>query len=156
MNYSWTGLAPTQYQVVPAASKILMASFVLSGSFDETITRTRGLLHMQSDQAVASEFQLGAVGMLIVSADALAVGITAIPSPGNDIANDSWFVWVPMLSTIKAADDTTDVGYHTIIDSKAQRVLTEGNVVVVVAENFHATAGLQVAVNFRMLTRFRS
>ena len=153
---SWTGVAPAVYTVIPAANKVLLASFVLSGVFDETVTRTRGLIHMQSDQAVASEFQLGAVGMIVVSADALAVGITALPSPGNDINSDGWFVWVPLLSTIKAGTSETDVGYHTVVDSKAQRVIHEGSVIVVVAENFSATAGLQLAFNFRLLSRFRS
>ena len=111
---------------------------------------------MQSDQAVASEFQLGAVGMIVVSADALAVGITAIPSPGDDIDSDGWFVWVPLLSTIKAGTSETDLGYHTIIDSKAQRVIHEGSVIAVVAENFSATAGMQLSMNFRLLSRFRS
>jgi len=92
----------------------------------------------------------------VVSNDALAVGITALPSPGNDVANDGWFVWVPFLSTIKAATVETDVGYSTIVDSKAQRIVHEGESIVVVAENFHATTGLQLAFNFRMLSRFRS
>ncbi len=152
---SWTGVAPAVFTQIDAGNKILLASFALSGAFDETVTRVRGLIQFQSDQGIAAEFQLGAVGMIVVSSDALAVGITALPSPGNDITNDGWFVWVPLLNTVGAADASANPGYRIVVDSKAQRIVHEGSVIVVVAENFGAS-GLQLAFNFRMLSRFRS
>ena len=61
-----------------------------------TIVRSRLELYLISDQQVASEPQGAAFGMAVVSDQAVAVGITAIPTPITDLGSDLWFVHQPM------------------------------------------------------------
>ena len=86
-NLSWTGLE-IDATIIAATAKVLLGSFVLSGDFDETVTRSRGAMMVRSDQSAASETQIGAMGMIVVSDDAFAAGITALPGPATDVGND--------------------------------------------------------------------
>ncbi len=158
-NFSWSGVTSSALTALPAASKIVVASFILSTAFDETITRIRGVLSITSDQVTATETPQGSFGAIIVSEDAFAIGITAIPSPGNDIANDGWMMWhgfiVPKV-VASIASFQEPAGHQLVIDSKAQRILREGSRLVFVLENTAAAAGLNFAVQLRVLSRFRS
>ena len=44
-----------------------------------TVIRSRGLIHLGSDQAAASEFQDVALGRIVVREEAAAIGVTALP-----------------------------------------------------------------------------
>ncbi len=44
------------------------------------------------DQITASEFVVGAFGMLVVSEDAFAAGAASIPGPFTDAGSDLWMV----------------------------------------------------------------
>ncbi len=56
-----------------------------------TIVRTRGIIHIRSDQAAATETYAGDLGYAVVSDQAAAIGITAVPTPFTDLASDLWF-----------------------------------------------------------------
>ena len=57
-----------------------------------TIVRTRFLVSVVTDQVAADELVLGALGMAVVSDQAVAIGVTAVPTPITDMGSDLWFV----------------------------------------------------------------
>jgi len=158
-NYSWVGFNSTATVALAAGNKIVVGSIVLSTAFDETITRIRGTLSVASDQIMATETPMGSYGAIIVSEDAFAIGITAIPSPGNDASNDGWIMWHSFVSPLivySVASVQHPAGTQMVIDSKAQRILREGSRLVFVLENTSALHGLNFAVQMRVLGKFRS
>ena len=113
---------------------------VASASFEEplTIMRTRGVVSIQPGSFSADLNVMGAIGMAIVLAEALAIGITAIPEPFNDADWGGWFVW---RSFALHLDVGTSVGFdansalNIEIDSKAMRKVSPNEALVVVAES---------------------
>jgi len=155
-NRSWGGLAFATYTTVGAASKVLLGSLTLSNpGIDETHLRTVGVLSVRSDQKVASEDMLGAIGMILVSDQALATGITAIPGPTTDIADDGWLFYQPIVQTFEFVssvgfDSQGAVQYH--FDSKGKRIVHDGVSIALVAQNSGST-GWAVGVVLRTLSQ---
>ena len=88
-----------------------------------TIVRSHILLHVESDQSVASESPAGALGLIIVSSEAVAAGSSAIPDPVGD-TDAPWHVWQPYVAQFELGDATgftTNGGRDYIVDSKAMR-----------------------------------
>ena len=158
-NRDWTGLAPAAFTAVPAASKVLISTVVLANpGIDETILRVVGGVRVISDQVVAIEDQLGAIGMHLITDTAFAIGITAIPDPVTDINDDGWFMYQAFgqrISIVSAVGFDGNMGEFYPIDSSAKRVIEGGSRVAVVVANAHATHGFQVALSFRMLAMVR-
>ena len=121
----------------------------------ETIIRTRGLFAWKSDQTAASENQLGAFGMGVVTEQAATLGITAIPHPDTDASWDGWFYHTYFASRI---DSLTSVGVHfdathrVIIDSKAMRKVSREERFVCMVENT-GTHGIEVYAASRVLLK---
>jgi len=118
-----------------------------------TIVRTRGIMHVKSDQSAASEFYGVQMGFAIVSDQAIAIGVTAVPTPDTDIDSDLWFVYESVFGQI---DVTTDIGRvevgHTVrYDSKAMRKVEPGQDIVQVLECPLNSA--LVSDSFRMLVK---
>ena len=157
-NRGWTGLFNAAQVNIPAASKVLLGSFVPSAvGIDETVLRTVGFVSVASD-TVANEELTGAFGMIRVTDVALAVGIGSIPSPVTNIEDD-WFIYqgwsfeVAVHSTIGV---NADWAHMMPFDSKAKRVLEgSGQAFAVVVENAHATDAFDITVGFRILAQVR-
>ena len=153
-NRSWAGIVSSAPLAVPAASKVLVGSFVNPASNDATILRTVGVIGIRSDELAADEIQVGAFGMVLVTDVALAAGIASIPGPVTDIENDGWFIFQgftfsrQVFSSTGVNDDET---HMMVVDSKAKRKLGDGTSVAVVVENAHATHGFQITIALRML-----
>ncbi len=134
------------------------ASFATLGFLEPfTIIRTRGWLTISTDQVAASEDQVGAFGITIVQARALAAGTGSMPRPFSDpLAN--WFVWLPFSQNYQFRDATgagiNSVGY--MIDSKAMRRVQDPNElgIAAIVENGESTDGLLFVVNLRFLVKF--
>ena len=158
-NYEWVTLNSLVPIGVPAASKVIIGSFLLQEPNDIVVQRTRGMLQVQTDVfSAAVEEQFGAFGMIIVSEDAFAVGASALPGPVTDGFQD-WFLWMPICQTSNVASAIgyeTNVGTRDVIDSKAQRVWTVGNRVAIIAENAHATHAFEVSIAMRLLIKLRA
>ena len=122
-----------------------------------TIVRTRGLLLVRSDQLGASEIPFGALGMSVVSEQARAVGVTAVPAPITDEDSDLFFVhqfWAVQnrfSSGVGFSQSTTTYAF----DSKAMRKVAEGDAVAVVMQNASALAGVDYVLKFRMLFKLQ-
>ncbi len=102
-----------------------------------TVVRTHLAFRLRSDQVAASETYIGAVGLAVVSDQASAIGITAIPTPVLDAESDLWFVHQWNTGTFffgSAASFIDNAGTQILIDSKAQRKVNEDEDIVVVFE----------------------
>jgi len=120
-----------------------------------TIVRTRIEAMIRSDQTAASEDQVLNFGMAVVSGEAAAVGITAIPTPVAEQGSDLFFVHQIMMNTVQIGAAGIQPYNTYTIDSKAMRKVSTSEDVVVVAE-IDATANSSGTVLFhsgRMLVK---
>jgi len=152
----WSASAPlTAILSVGQNSAVLDESFVpIVGG--ETVIRTRGMIGFKSDQQLGDELQIGAFGICKVTAQALSVGITAIPHPSTDAAWGGWLVHQYIMSVFEfaSASGVNPDSLHTIvIDSKAMRKIDEDERLVTVWENTSATHAMDVFSSFRFLTK---
>ena len=120
-----------------------------------TVVRTRFQLFTRSDQQSASEDQLSAMGIAVVSDEASAVGVTAVPTPITEMGSDLWFVHKVLMGSFFAADATGlgNRGFPYEVDSKAMRKVDIGQDLVVVAEFSGAGLGSVMFVGGRMLVK---
>ncbi len=98
--------------------------------------RTRGLIHWASDQAAADEAPIGAFGMCVVTADALAAGAASVPGPLSDDESDVWFVHQYMFQDYElvSASGSLNMGVQYMIDSKAMRKVNASQAIALVVE----------------------
>jgi len=102
-----------------------------------TIVRTHLSMTVRSDQIVASEDYGGALGMAVVSDQATAIGISAIPTPVTDADSDLFFVHQYMVGSVGFADSTgiwQRANTQVEVDSKAMRKVNADQDVVLVVE----------------------
>ncbi len=155
-NRAWSASFASAFVNVPANSKVLLATLVtgVAGGVDLTILRTVGGLAINSDQDAATEEQIGAWGMILVTDLASAAGIASIPAPGTD-AGDDWFVHQSFAQRGQQGSDAQGAIWYPV-DSKAKRMLDgTGIVVAIVVENLHSTHGFNIADMTRILTQVR-
>ncbi len=118
-----------------------------------TIVRTRFELMIISDQGAMVESQVGAFGMAVVSDQAVAVGVTAVPTPIIDMASDLWFVHQTYMAQNSSLVDVSKDARYITIDSKAMRKVDIGQDIVVVAEFSGAGSGQVLTSGGRMLIK---
>ena len=101
-----------------------------------TVIRTRGILRCFSDQQGASETYGASYGTAVVSDQATAIGVTAVPTPTVDNGSDLWYVYEFLIGRFIFADATglMSVGVERIVDSKAMRKVEDGQDLVQVVE----------------------
>ncbi len=95
-------------------------------------------------------------GLAVVSEQAAAIGVTAVPTPDVDSDSDLWFVFETLMGSIQvvAADDgVSECCGHAIIDSKAMRKVEPGQTIVQVGETPTNTDGLVFTRFTRMLIK---
>ena len=102
-----------------------------------TLTRVRGTAKVHLIPNAVSNTMIVAVGLIVVSADAFAVGAAAVPGPITDI--DSAWIWhhaftLGPTQAAAEAGDAIDQYDRVAIDSKAQRKLSPGDTVAFVWE----------------------
>ncbi len=100
-----------------------------------TIIRTHMSFFLRSDQAAANETQQCTWGAAIVSDQAVAVGITAVPTPDTEMGSSLFFARKIMFADGVALTDVTTPGQYFELDSKAQRKVEIGQDIVIVEEN---------------------
>ncbi len=121
-----------------------------------TVVRTRGILHINSDQSAADESYGVDLGMAVVSAQASAIGVTAVPTPLTDKGSDLFFVYEQLFGRLFVGGGS-GTGVPTMAsnflqwDSKAMRKVQDDEDVVLTIEN--EIAGAIAIVSFRMLVK---
>ncbi len=101
-----------------------------------TVIRTHLFYAIETDQIAATEDFGGAIGMAVVSDQAEAIGVTAVPTPVADAESDLWFLHEWFAGNILFG---SAIGFDTFqrqsrIDSKAMRKVNDGEDIVVVSE----------------------
>ena len=120
----WSGLADQGYVNVSTTASTLISSV----AFEDpgTIVRARGRCSIRPQTVVADLDVVGAFGIGLVSAEALAIGITALPTPQSDADWGGWMVWRSFAYRLEFVDATgtfqIDWGFE--VDSKAMRLNT--------------------------------
>jgi len=121
-----------------------------------TIIRTHLTLAVSSDQSSASEdYSLG-LGMSVVSEQASAVGITAVPTPFTELDSDLFFVHNITAGNFRVISAIGFDAHGSItkeIDSKAMRKVEDGQDVILTLENSSVSAGTNTFVAGRMLIK---
>ena len=120
-----------------------------------TIIRTRGTLWVMPDQETTDEDAFGAFGMAVVTDEAAAIGVTAVPAPSSVSDSDQWFLWLPWFTNLRFQSGVgvePNIAQRFDFDSKAMRKVHDGSTAIVVIEN-DTSVGLDFALLFRMLIK---
>ena len=121
-----------------------------------TIVRTRMEILAVSDQTGAVEDYQAGIGLAVVSDQAVAAGITAVPLPFSDLGSDLWFAielifgQFVFVSGIGFQDST---GVHRTLDSKAMRKVEDGQDIIITSEASALSDGYTVVTAGRMLVK---
>ena len=147
----WVGPAIQGYVSVASAGATLIASVPLDEA--ATIVRTRGQVSVKPFTFAADLNVVGAIGLGIVSSEALAVGVTAVPEPFADGDWGGWFVWRSFSfhyefgTAVGQSIESMDFE----IDSKAMRKGGPNESVVIVAES--QGGAFDISMPLRMLIK---
>ena len=146
----WIGPADQGFVSVASAGAILLFNFAITEPV--TVVRVRGQVAIEMANA-ANLNVIGAIGMVIVSAEAFAAGVASVPEPFSNADWGGWFVWRSFSYRMAVGDQT---GFRVIsrdfeIDSKAMRKVSPNEVIVMVVE-FQAGA-FSVSAPLRMLLK---
>jgi len=149
----WFGHTFTDTTITAAGGTILTsANAALLALRPFTIVRTRLESFVRSDQAAAAEVFIGAYGQCIVSDQASAIGVSAVPTPVTDLSSDLWFVHQPFAGVFESGTGTNN-GWRYEIDSKAMRKVQEGEDLVTVVEFSALGSGFNFFVGGRALVK---
>ncbi len=138
------------------ASNLTLLSSVGLALRPFTVVRSRGIIQISSDQLIATEFVDAGYGHAVVSEQASAIGVTAMPTPTTDSGSDLWLVYERMFlefAFITAAGFDARGGRILRFDSKAMRKVQDGEQLVTVVEAGSLSNGFNVTVHFRMLLK---
>ena len=158
---TWT-LGPEGTVQLTSAADAVFPSGGIVAEDGLTIVRTRGELNLGLSVATTAldGFDRVAFGMCVVSENAAAVGVTAIPSPIADEQWDGWFVyWTGSLfSVVATAALSNAAGVSNLrlpIDSKAMRKVKRTDVIVGVLGTLAevGTASLTAKLSARTLVK---
>ena len=153
---SWVSLGTT-FTTLASGTPVLFTGFSASvlAVRPFTIVRVRGWLSLSSDQAVAGENYAASLGLAVVSAEALAIGVTAVPTPQAEKDSDLWFLYEELSGRVSAVTSTgiSDASPSTRIDSKAMRKVEDGQDVAVLEESLNAFPGCIMGKGGRMLIK---
>ncbi len=118
-----------------------------------TIVRSHFEIGLRSDQEAAVEQQRVGFGIAVVSDEATAVGVTAIPTPVTEAASNLWLLHQYIFGEESRLVDKALPERQVSIDSKAMRKVEVGQDVVVVAELAGVGGGVIITVAGRMLIK---
>ena len=154
---SWFQFTPVENNFTGAGGTIIFSLNAAALALRPfTIVRSRFLLSVISDQIVASENYGGALGMAVVSDQAVAVGVTAVPTPITDMGSDLWFLHQLFFASVHIEEATGNGSFlrstNIEIDSKAMRKVDIGQDLVIVGE-LALSSGFKLTVGGRMLVK---
>ena len=120
-----------------------------------TLVRTRGefVANLTAASAAANGY-FGAVGIGLATAAAVAVGITAVPTPITEQGWDGWIWWSPIYAFSGRADEVEGglANQRMVIDTKGMRKVKEEDSLYAAIEITEVgAASLFVALDCRML-----
>ncbi len=153
---AWIGFATSEVIIASASTAIfafsLNAAALALRPF--TITRTRLFWHCRSDQVAGSETWGASLGLAVVSDQASAIGITALPTPVTDIGSDLFFTFAENYGRfIIGTASSLEAGRNVMIDSKAMRKVNDDQDVIMTLETLSFSVSALSIVSGRMLLK---
>jgi len=155
---SWLDIEPVRVAFTAAGGTIthaMTAAELARRPF--TVVRTYLAVHIETDQLAADEFQHGAVGLEVVTSQAIAAGVGSIPTPVTDAASDQWFLhqWLQSDFTfLSGVGFDADAGRTYDIESKAMRKVNDDSEITIVGEfSTGVSNGFILTVAGRMLIK---
>jgi len=152
----WIGLSPLVDTASAASVLVSSLSATALALRPFTIVRTHIELMFDTDQAAASENQLGAIGLAVINAPAVVIGITAMPTPVTDLGSDLFFVHQAMVSHFEFGDLTgfnSQAGRRYTVDSKAMRKVNDDEDIAFTYEVSGGGGGANLLSMGRMLLK---
>jgi len=108
-----------------------------------TVVRVRLHWFVRSDVVTGGEIWGGAVGVCMVSDQASAIGVTAVPTPVTDQGSDLWFVFDAAYGRF-GGTAVEEVGLMRDVDSRAMRKVEEGQDMITVQESGIAATSISM------------
>ncbi len=154
----WVGFAGSDVAMAAASTAVLLTSLNAAALALRpfTVVRTRGVLQIRSDQEAADEVQDVAYGHAVVSDQASAIGITAVPTPVTDDVSDMWFVYQRIMNSFRFASGVGfdgGSGRFLEFDSKAMRKVEDGQDMISASETSAFSGGAVLSNHFRYLLK---
>ena len=148
----WIGPALQEFVSVASTG----ATLIGSAPFDEasTVVRVRGQATIQPGSFAADLNVVGAIGIGVVSSEALGVGVSAIPEPFTDADWGGWLLWRAFsfhLDVQTAAGFDLNSALQLDLDSKAMRKVGPNESIVLIAES--QTGAFDISMPVRMLVK---
>jgi len=145
----WLFMDPSRNTMAAASTAVFRSSLNAAALALRPFTVVRSIitLTLGSDQQAASEDYDAAFGMCVVSDQARAIGVTAIPTPMTDLGSDLWFFHQILSGSFNFV---TGIGIdaqgivptaHQTFESKAMRKVEEGQDLAVVVETSAISLG---------------
>ncbi len=158
-NLQWARILDPPTAVAGAGTAVSLFAFVPENpGIDLTVLRLRGNFSIESDQAAASETQVGVLGAIMVTSDAFAAGVGSMPAPIAS-AEDDWMLFEPFSESFLFADATgfnSNAARQYKFDSKAKRIVAgNGMVLAVTVQSEASSDGLIIQLNLSVLAQVR-
>ena len=121
-----------------------------------TIVRSRFDWSVRSDQTGALEAYQVAFGAAVVSDQAQAIGVTAVPTPFTELGSDLWYVHEVLSGAfvfISGIGVQSPAVVRKDVDSKAMRKVEDGQTMIWVVENSGLSSGSISALAGRVLIK---
>ena len=153
----WVPIPPVSTNITGSGTSLIYtASAAEQALRPYTIVRTHLFLEFESDQLAATEDWWAAIGFAVVSDQASAIGVTAVPTPITDLGSDAWYLHQFGKGAILFGDLTgfqASTGKQVQVDSKAMRKVEDGFDNIVTIESFTGFSGVAVATAGRQLLK---
>ncbi len=142
----WIGVAETVTTLASAntATIINVASAGVDALRPFTVVRSVGFMGIRSDQTATSETYDAAIGFSVVTDQAAAIGVTAVPTPWTDLGSDSFFVHQMLMQRflfISGVGVESGMLSWMHYESKAMRRVNDDQTVAFVVEGSSLSAG---------------
>ena len=151
---TWGFLVPTTVALSASGANLVLSLNAAALALRPfTIVRTHLELALRSDQSAAIEIQSIAYGMAVVLVQAVAIGVSAVPTPATDSGSDLWFLHGFMNADESDLTDRTRSGTFRTVSSKAMRKVAEGEDMILTLESTGLGSGANVDVMGRFLVK---
>ena len=155
---SWLDIEPVNLTAADgpqsAITHVMTAAELAKRPF--TVIRTHYHLMLQSDQGAASENYHLAIGACVVSSQAVAIGVAAVPTPAIDAASDLWFLhgWLSGRFSFFSGSSFNEGSYfEKDFESKAMRKVNDDEEIIFVIDVPAISAGVIFQIMGRVLIK---
>ncbi len=140
------GETPTTTVTISAGGVAVLAFALAAGGLairPFTVIRHRLFWYVRSDVLTGGEVYGGAIGGCVVSSQASAIGVTAVPTPITDQGSDLFYMYEQQFGRF-GGTAVEEVGARKEIDSRAMRKVNEDEDMIITMETGASTESLSM------------